>query len=572
MRRLSLIATMVVSCASSTAFAWGLDQVSVQSSLGQPLRSQVKLIGADVANAESGCFKAALVGVDGSVISPVKAKIVSDGTTANVMLSTTRAINEPAVMLELAYQCPPQIRREYGILLDPPIANSAPVIASSRAKNAPAAAEPTYMALPNDSQTDVVPEPKKKRRRAVAPSAVDGNTEQTIASVGMAEPTNAKAAPVKKVEKPTEKPVKNVLRLGSGTGNLTSDGEMRLSLSYSLSGMPAPVDAQSATAPMPEAAPDTLAAAADAELKALQEKILALEVRTDRLRQLNVEQQAALDVAHKKEVKSDSWMYLYLALLAGVVIAIGWLIWRMRQLRSELVQSSWHEMLPQHQEDDEDDADNNSAQSANQEDDIKRAPLQAAAPYAMRPAAQTTLHPAIHTNNKNTPTKFDDAHDHDYTFTGRMQSELTNAEEVLDEIQQAEFWMYMNQPLRAIEILEAKNHPTSPLPWLYLFDLYRTVNNQAMYEDLAARFKTTFNCRVTPWEENHVEHSRGLEDFPVMARIIEMWPHEELVPFLENLLIDDRDGQRQGFDLGAYRDLLFLTNIAYRIQPSKALI
>jgi pilus assembly protein FimV len=54
-----------------------------------------------------------------------------------------------------------------------------------------------------------------------------------------------------------------------------------------------------------------------------------------------------------------------------------------------------------------------------------------------------------------------------------------------------------------------------------------------------------------------------------MQRIIELWPTDELVPFLEGLLVDDREGQRQGFDLVAYRDLLFLTNIAHRIQSTK---
>src|SRR4051812_29286994 len=77
MQRWSLLAAVILSCSSSSAFAWGLDQVSVQSSLGQPLQSSVKLIGADAANAESGCFKAALNGLDGSMVSPVRVKVIT---------------------------------------------------------------------------------------------------------------------------------------------------------------------------------------------------------------------------------------------------------------------------------------------------------------------------------------------------------------------------------------------------------------------------------------------------------------------------------------------------------------
>ena len=162
----------------------------------------------------------------------------------------------------------------------------------------------------------------------------------------------------------------------------------------------------------------------------------------------------------------------------------------------------------------------------------------------------------------------------EYKFAANARSTLPNAEEILDEIQQAEFWMDMQQPERAIEILESNwggERPSSPLPWLYLFDLYRTVGDREKYEDLTERFEHLFNGRVVPWGDGSaLEHLRSLEDFPfLLKKIVQLWPTDDLVPFLENLLVDDRDGRRQGFDLAAYRDILFLTKIAYDIQDSK---
>jgi pilus assembly protein FimV len=170
--------------------------------------------------------------------------------------------------------------------------------------------------------------------------------------------------------------------------------------------------------------------------------------------------------------------------------------------------------------------------------------------------------------------KVEESNESDYKFFANVRSALPNAEEILDEIQQAEFWMDMQQPQRAIEILESNwgvEQPSSPLPWLYLFDLYRTVRNKEKYEELTVNFKRLFNGQVIPWDDGDaLKLSRSLEEFPFLVKkIIQLWGTDESVPFLEGLLIDERDGRRRGFDLAAYREILFLTNIAYEIQAAK---
>jgi hypothetical protein len=549
----------------------------VQSALGQPFRSQIMLIGGDSANAESGCFKALLSSIDGGSLGPVRVSIKNDGTTSTVFLSG-QTVNEPAATLELAYNCAPQARRDYPLLLDPPLNVSAPLVAPTRpvALPFPNAGPQSHASSHFQNDDGDVAAPPKRRHRA-APSqtmAVDENIQpQTLTPSPAKEPRARKSA---------AKTSKNVLRLGSGDAlnNLTSDGEMRLSLSYSLSAgasadVPVALPNAEASA-QPVAGSAAAAVPVDPQLQALQEKILLLETKTEDLRKLNATQLTALTVAKKDQDSKGSLLYLYYFLLLCVVAAIGWLIWRMRQLRSELNHSSWRDFVPEA----EPDSDELHRQQADI-DDIRTAD------QGKRFAAHNVAAPAAPAMQKSptgvtagTPVKkdiaaakLDDVHENDYQFISKLRSDLTNAEEILDEIQQAEFWMYMNQPERAIEILENNDHgnrPTSPLPWLYLFDLYRTVGNREKYESLSARFKGVFNCRAAAWDDKTQADSRSLEDFPVvMNRIIELWPTEELVPFLEDILIDDRDGARQGFDLAAYRELLFLTNIAYKIQPAK---
>jgi hypothetical protein len=547
----------------------------VQSALGQPFRAQITLIGGDSANAESGCFKALLSSIDGGSLGSVRVSIKNDGTTSTVFLSG-QTVNEPAATLELAYNCAPQARRDYPLLLDPPLNVSAPLVAPTR---------PVALPFPNaglqnrassrfQNDDDVVAPPKRRHHAAASQAiAVDENIQpQTLTTLPAKEPRAKKSA----VKTP-----KNVLRLGSGDAlnNLTSDGEMRLSLSYSLSSAGASADVPQAA--LPNADPSAQLAASgvaaavpvDPQLQALQEKILSLEAKTEDLRKLNATQLTALTVAKKEQDSKGSLLYLYYFLLLCVVAAVGWLIWRMRQLRSELNHSSWRDFVP---EPDEQHADIDEIRAADQGERLAAQNVAAPMPARGAPAVQkSSIGVTVGTTVKKdvAAAKLDDVHENDYQFISKLRSDLTNAEEILDEIQQAEFWMYMNQPERAIEILENNDHgnrPTSPLPWLYLFDLYRTVDDREKYESLSARFKGVFNCRAAAWDDKAQADSRSLEDFPVvMNRIIELWPTEELVPFLEDILIDDRDGARQGFDLAAYRELLFLTNIAYKIQPAK---
>ena len=153
-------------------------------------------------------------------------------------------------------------------------------------------------------------------------------------------------------------------------------------------------------------------------------------------------------------------------------------------------------------------------------------------------------------------------------------------EEISDVMQEAEFWISLRDSQRAIEVLEpyaSTEHPTSPLPWLYLFELYADSNQRNSYDVLHERFQRVFNGKIPTWEELEQRpppvYLRGIEDVPHLCeKIVALWWTDQSVPFLESLLLDDRDGSRVGFDLPVYREIMFLISIAYEIQQSKKFI
>ena len=145
-------------------------------------------------------------------------------------------------------------------------------------------------------------------------------------------------------------------------------------------------------------------------------------------------------------------------------------------------------------------------------------------------------------------------------------AKLATFEEISDVMQEAEFWKMLNETQRAIDILEqycSSSNSDSPVPWLYLFDLYLESGDVNRHVELSHRFQAKFNSRIP---EHNAEVDLGqhsLEDYPyLMDQISALWGQNEVVAFLQSLLLNDRDQPRQGFDLLVYREILMLIEVA----------
>lgn len=145
-------------------------------------------------------------------------------------------------------------------------------------------------------------------------------------------------------------------------------------------------------------------------------------------------------------------------------------------------------------------------------------------------------------------------------------SSLATAELVSDVMQEAEFWKMLNETQRAIDILEnycSAEASASPVPWLYLAEMYGSTGDVERREQLRERFRQNFNGSFDADDGQDGRPRDTLEDYPhLIDKLTALWGHEEVMDFLHGLLINDRDAPREGFFLPVYREILLLIDVA----------
>lgn len=115
-------------------------------------------------------------------------------------------------------------------------------------------------------------------------------------------------------------------------------------------------------------------------------------------------------------------------------------------------------------------------------------------------------------------------------------------------------------------------------PWIRLMDVYRMAGMRAEFETVARDLNRHFNVEVQRWDapvseaftgteavdQVLAEYSRStsLEEMPrLMNTVVAMWAEGDVVGYLYQLLRDNRGGQRQGFTLSVVEDILFLIEL-----------
>jgi FimV-like protein len=152
--------------------------------------------------------------------------------------------------------------------------------------------------------------------------------------------------------------------------------------------------------------------------------------------------------------------------------------------------------------------------------------------------------------------------------------QLRKANEIYDVMQLAESWMSVHDPVDVLAILEPFREvelPESPIPWLCLLDVYRVLGDKEKYEAILKRIKKIFNVKMPSLDAvGGKVPIRRLADYPnIVETIFDLWEGDEIVPYLESLLVDNRDGTRDGFDLPVYRNILQLIALAKDTDRSK---
>ncbi len=108
-------------------------------------------------------------------------------------------------------------------------------------------------------------------------------------------------------------------------------------------------------------------------------------------------------------------------------------------------------------------------------------------------------------------------------------------------------------------------------PWTALFRLHRNTQQRDSFDELAARFRRRYNIAPPEWGSEEIkEEGAGLEDkFPsVVEKIRMVWGTTEALELLNTLLLDNRGGERRGFDLGVAEDITLLRGILYEVAAA----
>ncbi|MFZ6732354.1 type IV pilus assembly protein FimV [Undibacterium sp. Ji42W] len=552
------------------------------------MRAQLELTGNDAAEIDQSCFKAKVESPDGYAIAPVNVTLVQKGGARFLTLVTRSTIAEPAVKILVNMGCEIQLHREFLILLDPPL--SAPTLTAPTVSSARGTVSPVPALIGKDiAGKDIATgdqTPQVKNRPRIRKDKPVSELTEIVATPGNAPATKKK--PAKSTDKPINKP-RDTLKLSDDLPVLEQTQGLRLSDSLSIGTPHSNIEelraAQAQLAAMlRDEKPGQLAAD---KFKNEQQKILSLQQEAQQLKRQSQLDKAALEEAHETSFSRNWVMGLSVFIAAGIAI-IALLLLYVSRMRKRLHESWWQQKEP---------ASESEAKKNIEEivDSIQASygPTTTSSLYQVhdddepgssRPVTKPSRKVAADTSlgKLDTPSIFskayvptlEDSNSSTFNFFS-TKGQSVKVEEISDVTQEAEFWISVNDPQRAIEILEPLadvDHPESPVPWLYLIDLYRVTANKEKYDILRDRFIVFFNANVPEFEVDPATlPSRHLDDFEhLMNRICTMWSSNDILPFLESLLVDDRDGKRMGFELPVYRDILLLISVANELEKSNS--
>lgn len=144
---------------------------------------------------------------------------------------------------------------------------------------------------------------------------------------------------------------------------------------------------------------------------------------------------------------------------------------------------------------------------------------------------------------------------------------MLSVEEIESVVEEARIFVSMDRTNEAITLLlsHIETQPKGSVqPWVYLLDIYRSQNKKDEYIELAKRFHHTFNVMRPQWEEAKVAMvmATSLEEFPhIIPHLVAAWTAGEAMQYLEDLLEDNRDGERAGFPLEVLQEIMLLQGI-----------
>ncbi|BCB27952.1 hypothetical protein SKTS_28380 [Sulfurimicrobium lacus] len=151
--------------------------------------------------------------------------------------------------------------------------------------------------------------------------------------------------------------------------------------------------------------------------------------------------------------------------------------------------------------------------------------------------------------------------DQDTTVT---VDELSSVEE------EAEVFLLLGRMDMAIGVLRHHVEANEAAPahvWMSLLDVLHAQGLRQEFEKLAAEIRGRFNVTLPTWEDANTRSNEltGLEHFPhLFAKVTAQWngaDYLDCLDYLHSLTQDNRNGERGGLHLEAFRELLILIGV-----------
>lgn len=147
------------------------------------------------------------------------------------------------------------------------------------------------------------------------------------------------------------------------------------------------------------------------------------------------------------------------------------------------------------------------------------------------------------------------------------QATMVKVEELSSVEEEAEVFLLLGRMDKAIGVLRhhvESNDAAQANVWMSLLDILHAHGLRQEFEKLAPEIRERFNVALPTWEGANARCSgmTGLEHFPhIFAKISGQWREPQCIDYIHGLLQDNRSGERGGFHMEAFRDLLSLIRI-----------
>jgi len=535
---LSLLIALLLPLWSLSAGAVGLGDLTAKSHLGEPLRAEIRLLSLNGVELDQNCVRrVSPADVDDMPwIRSARIRVAGD----RLIVTTREPVNHPIAMLGIQLGCDSPLRRDYPVLLQPPVGLSTAV-------------------SPAEITAEPAPRPATSRLSAVSVPTAERSVQPT---------SRPKQPQERRQDRPAARNLHPVpsssdrLLIGSG-----ADGLAPLRMSLLLSSPPQGDEPDGARQQLRQEQ-RTLAEIDDRIASQLEvnEKIRRLEeyqlMLKERIVQLDQRKPAPASAAAKQSEAAaqtlsgtdklletlKTWAPT-LAGLAAVLAGLGALIWMRRRRHAEEAEMT--------------------TEPAFETDMRISAPPQTIGRSKREEPAEMRAMPPVQHSIAPLPPADTSAEWADPTFAPAHPIPF---DETVDEqdsaLELAEIMMSFGRTQGAAETLAdyIRNNPRQAVkPWLKLLDVYHVAGMRSEFEALTRQLNKTFNVKMVSWNDFKAVRSAPadtVEKMPhITQRLQDLWGTQEAQAYIHQILRDNRNGTREGFPLSVVEELLLLLAI-----------